>query len=220
MNHSTFELLPGAIPPRRAYRGDAGLDICLQEDIVIYPHETVRSPAKILLHLDPMIAAHVMTRSSTSSKRVTIIPTVIDQSYNGKEISIFVSNFNTYPVELKKGDYLAQIVLLPYYTFANEEGPENDRMREDGERFGSSDRPKVDVNNHREEDPEEDPEEYPLVSEFLDEVDSHEDVDPYEDVYLSDEDEGFLEDDEEDFYVDMTEEDIKLEKKSNASHLN
>lgn len=217
MNHSTFELLPGAIPPRRAYRGDAGLDICLQEDIVIYPHETVRSPAKILLHLDPMIAAHVMTRSSTSSKRVTIIPTVIDQSYNGKEISIFVSNFNTYPVELKKGDYLAQIVLLPYYTFANEEGPENDRMREEGERFGSSDRQKVITNSHQEDEPES----YPIVSEFLDEIEHHDDVDPCEDVYLSDDDEdSFLEDDDEDFYADMTEEDIKLEKKSNASHRN
>lgn len=217
MNHSTFELLPGAIPPRRAYRGDAGLDICLQEDIVIYPHETVRSPAKILLHLDPMIAAHVMTRSSTSSKRVTIIPTVIDQSYNGKEISIFVSNFNTYPVELKKGDYLAQIVLLPYYTFANEEGPENDRMREDGERFGSSDRQKVEDNDDKTEDSEE----YPILSEFLDEIDHDDDIDPYREVYLADdEDDNFLEDDEEDFYVDITEEDVKLEKKSNASQQN
>lgn len=217
MNHSTFELLPGAIPPRRAYRGDAGLDICLQEDIVIYPHETVRSPAKILLHLDPMIAAHVMTRSSTSSKRVTIIPTVIDQSYNGKEISIFVSNFNTYPVELKKGDYLAQIVLLPYYTFANEEGPENDRMREDGERFGSSDRQKVEDNDDKTEDSEE----YPILSEFLDEIDHDDDIDPYREVYLADdEDDNFLEDDEEDFYADITEEDVKLEKKSNASQQN
>lgn len=217
MNHSTFELLPGAIPPRRAYRGDAGLDICLQEDIVIYPHETVRSPAKILLHLDPMIAAHVMTRSSTSSKRVTIIPTVIDQSYNGKEISIFVSNFNTYPVELKKGDYLAQIVLLPYYTFANEEGPENDRMREDGERFGSSDRQKVEDKD----DNTEDSEEYPILSEFLDEIDHDDDIDPYREVYLADnEDDNFLEDDEEDFYADITEEDVKLEKKSNASQQN
>lgn len=217
MNHSTFELLPGAIPPRRAYRGDAGLDICLQEDIVIYPHETVRSPAKILLHLDPMIAAHVMTRSSTSSKRVTIIPTVIDQSYNGKEISIFVSNFNTYPVELKKGDYLAQIVLLPYYTFANEEGPENDRMREDGERFGSSDRQKVEDKDDKTEDSEE----YPILSEFLDEIDHDDDIDPYREVYLADdEDDNFLEDDEEYFYADITEEDVKLEKKSNASQQN
>lgn len=145
MSHeSRFNLLEGALPPRRAYIGDAGLDICLQEDIIVYPGQTIRSPAKITLDLAPYIAAHVMTRSSTSDKRVTIIPTVIDQSYNGKEISIFVSNFNTYPVSLKRGDYLAQIVLMPYFTFANETGTQMNRTRNEGERFGSSDRHPVD----------------------------------------------------------------------------
>lgn len=152
MSHeSRFNLLEGALPPRRAYIGDAGLDICLQEDITVYPGQTVRSPAKITLDLAPYVAAHVMTRSSTSDKRVTIIPTVIDQSYNGKEISIFVSNFNTYPVSLKRGDYLAQIVLMPYYTFANETGTQMNRARNEGERFGSSDRQSAEevVENHQ-----------------------------------------------------------------------
>lgn len=152
MSHeSRFNLLEGALPPRRAYIGDAGLDICLQEDITVYPGQTVRSPAKITLDLAPYVAAHVMTRSSTSDKRVTIIPTVIDQSYNGKEISIFVSNFNTYPVSLKRGDYLAQIVLMPYYTFVNETGTQMNRTRNEGERFGSSDRQPVEEKQEAEE---------------------------------------------------------------------
>ena len=152
MSHeSRFNLLEGALPPRRAYIGDAGLDICLQEDIIVYPGQTVRSPAKITLDLAPYVAAHVMTRSSTSDKRVTIIPTVIDQSYNGKEISIFVSNFNTYPVSLKRGDYLAQIVLMPYFTFANETGTQMNRTRNEGERFGSSDRQLVEEKQEAEE---------------------------------------------------------------------
>lgn len=152
MSHeSRFNLLEGALPPRRAYIGDAGLDICLQEDITVYPGQTVRSPAKITLDLAPYVAAHVMTRSSTSDKRVTIIPTVIDQSYNGKEISIFVSNFNTYPVSLKRGDYLAQIVLMPYFTFANETGTQMNRTRNEGERFGSSDRQPIEEKQEVEE---------------------------------------------------------------------
>lgn len=152
MSHeSRFNLLEGALPPRRAYIGDAGLDICLQEDITVYPGQTVRSPAKITLDLAPYVAAHVMTRSSTSDKRVTIIPTVIDQSYNGKEISIFVSNFNTYPVSLKRGDYLAQIVLMSYFTFANETGTQMNRTRNEGERFGSSDRQPVEEKQEVEE---------------------------------------------------------------------
>ena len=152
MSHeSRFNLLEGALPPRRAYIGDAGLDICLQEDITVYPGQTVRSPAKITLDLAPYVAAHVMTRSSTSDKRVTIIPTVIDQSYNGKEISIFVSNFNTYPVSLKRGDYLAQIVLMPYFTFANETGTQMNRARNEGERFGSSDRQPIEEKQEVEE---------------------------------------------------------------------
>lgn len=152
MSHeSRFNLLEGALPPRRAYIGDAGLDICLQEDIIVYPGQTVRSPAKITLDLAPYVAAHVMTRSSTSDKRVTIIPTVIDQSYNGKEISIFVSNFNTYPVSLTRGDYLAQIVLMPYFTFANETGTQMNRARNEDERFGSSDRQPIEEKQEVEE---------------------------------------------------------------------
>ena len=152
MSHeSRFNLLEGALPPRRAYIGDAGLDVCLQEDITVYPGQTVRSPAKITLDLAPYVAAHVMTRSSTSDKRVTIIPTVIDQSYNGKEISIFVSNFNTYPVSLTRGDYLAQIVLMPYFTFANETGTQMNRARNEGERFGSSDRQPIEEKQEVEE---------------------------------------------------------------------
>lgn len=152
MSHeSRFNLLEGALPPRRAYIGDAGLDICLQEDITVYPGQTVRSPAKITLDLAPYVAAHIMTRSSTSDKRVTIIPTVIDQSYNGKEISIFVSNFNTYPVSLTRGDYLAQIVLMPYFTFANETGTQMNRARNEGERFGSSDRQPIEEKQEVEE---------------------------------------------------------------------
>ena len=76
---------------------------------------------------------------------------MIEQSYNGKEISIFVSNFNTYPVSLKRGDYLAQIVLMPYYTFANETGTQMNRTRNEGERFGSSDRQPVEEKQEVEE---------------------------------------------------------------------
>ena len=122
-----------------------------RSDITVYPGQTVRSPAKITLDLAPYVAAHVMTRSSTSDKRVTIIPTVIDQSYNGKEISIFVSNFNTYPVSLTRGDYLAQIVLMPYFTFANETGTQMNRARNEGERFGSSDRQPIEEKQEVEE---------------------------------------------------------------------
>lgn len=138
MNNARIEVLENAIRPRRARSSDAGLDIALQEDIVIFPGETYVSPAKVKLFLPTGMCAHIMTRSSTHKKRVHIIPTVIDKSYNG-EISIFVSNFNSYPVELKRGDYVAQIVLMPYFTFENEDEPMFVSERSENDKFGSTD---------------------------------------------------------------------------------
>lgn len=135
-----LEILDGAVKPRRAHDDDAGLDIAIQDDVTIYPGESAYMPAGVKLDIPDGFAAHVMTRSSTFRKRVQIIPSVIDSNYKG-EISTIVTNNNTYPVSLKRGDYLAQVVIMPYFKFDNEDGnilaPHLNRDHD--EKFGSSD---------------------------------------------------------------------------------
>lgn len=140
--NATLTIIDGAVKPRRAHDDDAGLDIAIQEDTTVYPNESAYLHAGIKLDIPDGFAAHVMTRSSTFRKRIQIIPSVIDSNYKG-EISTIVTNTNSYPVELKRGMYLAQVVLMPCFKFSNEEGnvilPKKQR-RSDDDKFGSSDR--------------------------------------------------------------------------------
>lgn len=122
-------------PPRRAYAGDAGLDIAIQEDVTIYPGESEYCSSGVKLFLPVGLYADVKTRSSTFKKRVHVIPTVVDNGYQD-EISTIVSNPNSYPVTIPAGSYLAQVVVSPYFTFDNEP---KERLGERGNnRFGSS----------------------------------------------------------------------------------
>lgn len=124
-----------AYPPRRAYAGDAGLDIAIQEDVTIYPGESEYCSSGVKLFLPVGLYADVKTRSSTFKKRVHVIPTVVDNGYQS-EISTIVSNPNSYPVTIPAGSYLAQVVVSPYFTFDNEPMT---RLGERGDnRFGSS----------------------------------------------------------------------------------
>lgn len=130
-----FEFV-GDVPPRRAYVGDAGLDIALQRDVTIYPGDTEYVPAGIKVHVPEGLAVVVMTRTSAFKHRVSVIPTLVDQSYTG-EISTIVKNDNSYPISLPKGTMLAQAVIQPYRVFDNELGYA--QANERGEKkFGSS----------------------------------------------------------------------------------
>lgn len=122
-------------PPRRAYAGDAGLDIAIQEDVTIYPGESEYCSSGVKLLLPVGLYADVKTRSSTFKKRVHVIPTVVDNGYQD-EISTIVSNPNSYPVTIPAGSYLAQVVVSPYFTFDNE--PTTQLGERGLNRFGSS----------------------------------------------------------------------------------
>ena len=83
------------------------------------------------------LSVEIQTRSSTFKKRVIVINTLIDRGYTG-EVSTVVTNNQSYPVTLRRGERLAQAVVRPYFLFDNEVGIEG--LPERGERrFGSSD---------------------------------------------------------------------------------
>lgn len=151
----TIEIIDGKIKPRRAHNKDAGLDIAIQEDLIIQPNETIYAPAGVKLDLNDGYRADVMTRSSTACKYgLTIVPTVVDQFYKG-EISTILSNYTHEPIEIKKGTYLAQVIISKTYEFDNEveAGVEcSEKARNPLDRFGSSDQCKYMTND--ENDPE------------------------------------------------------------------
>lgn len=104
------------VKPRRAYAGDAGLDVALQADVLVQPGETRYVSAGVRFILPQGYCVHIMTRSSTFKRNVTVIPTVIDSGYTGVA-SVIVTNISSKPVQLHKGEYIAQAVLQRYFTF-------------------------------------------------------------------------------------------------------
>lgn len=108
-----------SFPPTRKYAGDAGLDLFIHEDTIIYPGETKYLTSYVRFELDDFYCVQIITRSSTFKNRVIVTPTIIDRGYTGY-VSTVVSNYNAYPVTIKAGTRLAQALLTKYETFANE----------------------------------------------------------------------------------------------------
>lgn len=129
-----------SIQPRRAHLNDAGLDIAIQEDCTLQPYSSTYIRAGVKLDLPEGLGAMVMTRSGTPRKHMTVVPTLIDSNYK-EEISTVLSNFTSEEQSVEKGQYLAQVVLVPILHFDNEseqfEQTSIERQRFD--RFGSSD---------------------------------------------------------------------------------
>lgn len=120
----------GVIIPTYAKEGDAGMDVCAAEDIVIAPGETVIIPTGIKLAIPEGYEIQVRPRSGISYKtplRLSNSPGTIDSGYRD-ELGIIMTNTSesafrdqdftidskgnskgTYSI--RKGDRIAQIVL-------------------------------------------------------------------------------------------------------------
>jgi dUTP pyrophosphatase len=116
-----FQLVhPNAKLPTYAHETDAGADIYLPEDVVIYPNTF-----GTLVHTGLKVALpkgwefQVRPRSGLSSKtalRVSNTPGTIDAGFRG-EVCVIVDNLGDEEVHLSAGDRIAQLVFQPVYHF-------------------------------------------------------------------------------------------------------
>lgn len=98
--------------PYRAHVNDAGADVYVREDVVLFPHETTKVPLGFGLELPDGYAAFVFPRSGLSSKGIVCELPPVDSGYRG-EIHAIVSNLTTEPYQLRKGDRIGQLVITP-----------------------------------------------------------------------------------------------------------
>ncbi|MCH8612615.1 dUTP diphosphatase [Arsenicicoccus dermatophilus] len=106
----------GLPDPAYARDGDAGADLRAREDVALAPGERRLVPTGVAIALPEGYAGFVHPRSGLAHRHgLTVVnaPGTVDAGYRGE---IFVNLMNTdrvTPVELSRGDRIAQLVVQP-----------------------------------------------------------------------------------------------------------
>jgi len=98
--------------PRKAYANDAGLDLYVSEDCIVWPKSMSDVPLGIAIELTGgYVWARITARSSTyRNHKLQVLEGVIDQGYRGP---LFVGLINNgwLPRRIKAGDRVAQLIV-------------------------------------------------------------------------------------------------------------
>lgn len=98
--------------PTRAHSNDAGADVYAMQDTVVFSHSTESLPLGFGLELPDGVAGFIFPRSGLSSKGITCELPPIDSGYKG-EIHAIVHNGSDDHYQIKKGDRIGQLVIVP-----------------------------------------------------------------------------------------------------------
>ena len=105
---------PGIPLPAYAQPGDAGADLRSAVDITLAPGERAMVPTGIAIALPDGHAAFVHPRSGLAIKHglsMVNTPGTIDAGYRG-EISVLLINHDpSEPIDIKRGDRIAQLII-------------------------------------------------------------------------------------------------------------
>jgi dUTP pyrophosphatase len=130
----------GATVPSYAHEGDAGMDLCAAEDVVVKRGSRALVPTGLVFMLPPGYEAQVRPRSGLALKRgVTVLnsPGTVDSGYRG-EVGVILANFGEDDFEVKRGDRIAQVVVAPVEKVVVAECEETDSTERGAGGFGST----------------------------------------------------------------------------------
>lgn len=92
-------------------QGDAGWDIVCSQDMVCPAQRGTDIPSDLYLEIPNHLYGVVQARSSTSKKRLLVLPGVIDPAYRG-QIFVMAYNLTDETMVIKKGDRIAQLLFF------------------------------------------------------------------------------------------------------------
>ncbi len=102
--------------PAYAHDGDAGLDLFAAESVTLCPFERALVPTGIAVAIPDGYAGFVQPRSGLAIRNglsLVNTPGLIDSHYRG-EIKVIAINLDPdTPIEIRRGDKLAQLVIQP-----------------------------------------------------------------------------------------------------------
>ncbi|WP_431954559.1 dUTP diphosphatase [Nocardia lijiangensis] len=109
-----LRLDPGIPVPTRAHEGDAGVDLCTTEDVILEPGERVLVGTGIAVALPVGTVGLIHPRSGLAAKAglsVVNTPGTVDAGYRG-EIKVCLINHDPRTrIELRRGDRIAQLLV-------------------------------------------------------------------------------------------------------------
>ena len=128
--------------PTYAHASDAGADLraCVDEEVKLWLGDRKTIPTGVRVELPANIAGFVRSRSGLAKNHgVVALEGTIDPGYRG-EIGITMINHGDRPYIIKRGDRIAQLVLVPvvHGTFIQAEKLSDSDRGESG--FGASGR--------------------------------------------------------------------------------
>ena len=129
-----------AVLPRYAHEGDAGMDLFSCEDCVVRAGERVLVSTGIAMEFESGYFSSIRGKSGLAHKKgVCVLGGVIEYTYRG-EYKVIVLNTGAEDFEIKVGDKIAQVLIVPLATAEVIEVEElGDSVRGDGA-FGSTGR--------------------------------------------------------------------------------
>lgn len=104
-----------AVMPFYAHPGDAGMDLCADEAVLLAPGEHAAISTGLRMQLPPQTEGQVRPRSGLALKYgVTVLntPGTIDEGYRG-EVKVILINLGKEPFEISPGMRIAQLVIAP-----------------------------------------------------------------------------------------------------------
>lgn len=106
----------GAILPRRAHAGDAGLDLHALEPCVLEPGQRSRMRTGLAVEIPSGHAGLVLPRSGLAHRSgIALVnsPGLIDAGYRGEVQVLLLNTDQSTPCEIAVGERIAQLVLVP-----------------------------------------------------------------------------------------------------------
>lgn len=139
--------------PKYAHPGDAGMDVCSNENLVLHPNTWKLVHTGIKVAVPEGFEMQVRPRSGLALKHgITVLntPGTIDSGYRG-EVGVILMNHSDSDFAIKKGDRIAQLIIAPVISVRIVEG-DVDKATERGEGgFGSTGVSKEETKNVPEE---------------------------------------------------------------------
>ncbi|WP_280337651.1 dUTP diphosphatase [Nocardia wallacei] len=111
---SLLRLDPGIPVPTRAHPGDAGVDLCTTEDVILEPGERVLVGTGIAVALPIGTVGLIHPRSGLAAKTglsIVNTPGTVDAGYRGEIKVCLINHDPRTPIELRRGDRIAQLLV-------------------------------------------------------------------------------------------------------------